>query len=169
MACGHLRAAWTAAGEGFGCPTSAVQQRVQRNLRVDDDRAVIRQSHHHVRLDGGVLADDAQLFREVDSAGEPGDFDDAAQLDFTPASSLAQDSRPRQVGSCRVEVQRLPSATARSCSESCICESACPFATCWTPDASSAFTQMLRRVLDQPIASLGSASSALLVPTGMRW
>ena len=47
----------------------------------------IERSSDSVTTMSGLMvesADDAQLFREVDSAGQPGDFDDAAQLDFSP-------------------------------------------------------------------------------------
>ena len=80
MACSHFAApdrCWRRI-----CAPLAVTA-ASREPCVDDDE----RSSDSVTTMSGLMVEspyDAQLFREVDSAGQPGDFDDATQLDLSP-------------------------------------------------------------------------------------
>ena len=60
---------------------------VKRNFRIDDDRAIARQAHDHVRTNAAVFGRNCFLFDEVAILKHAGHFDDAPQLNLAPATA----------------------------------------------------------------------------------
>jgi hypothetical protein len=61
--------------------------RLQRRLRVDNDAAVVRQAHDHVRPHPAILAVDRLLLHEVAILEHAGHLDDTLELDLAPAAA----------------------------------------------------------------------------------
>ena len=78
------------------------QIRLERDLRIDDDRAAARQLDDEVGPLASELADERRLLVEVAVIEHAGELDDAPQLHFAPAS--AHGRRPQRAD----EIVRSP-------------------------------------------------------------
>ena len=64
-----------------------LQVRIQRCFDIHDDIPLVGHSNDHVRANDLIVAYAVDLFLEVAVLNHPGQFDEAAQGNFTPATA----------------------------------------------------------------------------------
>ena len=81
-------------------------ERVERNFRIDDDRAITRQTHDQVGTNATLFRCDCFLFDEVAVLQHARELDDAAQLNLAPTTANVRHAqRFDEVSRFRLELQ----------------------------------------------------------------